>query len=83
MKKMENYEFYLTHSSKFKDANQKGAHHSLKNFHDKVENIKISLIRKIDGHRMLIKAEFVVGALRITADTLNKRNLKVIDIPRD
>lgn len=83
MKKMENYEFYLTHSSKFKDANQKGTHHSLKNFHDKVENIKISLIRKIDGHRMLIKVQFVVGALRITADTLNKRNLKVIDIPRN
>lgn len=32
---------------------------------------------------MLIKVEFIVGALRITADTLNKRNLKIIDIPRD
>jgi hypothetical protein len=48
-----------------------------------VENIKISLIRRVDGHRMLIKMEFVVGALRITADTLNSRSLKIIDIPRD
>lgn len=36
----------------------------------------------INGHRMVVRIEFVDEHLRITGDTMNNRDLKVIVIPK-
>jgi hypothetical protein len=37
----------------------------------------------VDGHKMLIKIEFVGEFLKIVADTQDKRDIKIIEIPKD
>lgn len=37
----------------------------------------------IDGHKMLIKIEFVGDFLKIVADAQDKRDIKIIEIPKE
>jgi len=37
----------------------------------------------VDGHKMLIKIEFLGEFLKIVADAQDKRDIKIIEIPKD
>jgi hypothetical protein len=45
--------------------------------------MKINKFHTIDGCRLKIRAEFIKGFFKITADCLNNTNLKVIEIPKE
>ncbi len=78
---MAHYEFYLT-TFKPKDNH----HFNRTGFNSersKIESLRIKKTAIIDGHKMRIKICFENGMLNITADTLNSKNLKVIEIPKD
>ncbi len=47
-------------------------------FRQKYQDLKVSKIKTIDGHKMLIKIEFVDGYLKIVGDSRDHKDLKVI-----
>lgn len=77
---MAHYEFYLTN---YKESITKSGHSSDRVAKSKLESIKIQRNKVISGHKMAIKVEFTDDYLKITGDTMNQRDLKVIEIPRE
>lgn len=77
---MANYEFNVTHF-KSKDSRIR-SFTSDRLFRNKIEEVKINRIKSIDGQRMVIKIEFVGEFLKIVGDCRDKKDLKVIEIPR-
>ena len=47
------------------------------------EKTKVTKFKNIDGQKMLIKIEFTNDILKITGDSQNSKELKVIEIPKE
>lgn len=80
IKRMAHYEFYLTN---YKESITKSGNSSDRVAKSKLEGIKMQRNKVINGHKIAIKVEFVDEHLKITGDTMNNRDLKVIEIPRE
>lgn len=47
------------------------------------DKTKVTKFKNIDGQKMLIKIEFTNDILKITGDSQNSKELKVIEIPKE
>ena len=80
LKRMANADFYLTNiqsSSRMRSITAEKLNKS------KYEKMRLVKGKVIDGHKMLIKIEFVGDFLKIVADAQDKRDIKIIEIPKE
>ncbi len=81
IKRMTNCQFHLT---QFKTRTSRiRSLTSQRLFREKFEDFKITRLKTIDGHKMVIKMEFIDGYLKIIGDGRDHKDLKVITIPKE
>jgi hypothetical protein len=77
IRRLANHEFNLTTLRSHSRVKQNNSIRS------KLENIKLTRVRMIDGQRMVVRIEFMDEMLKIVGDCQDQKDLKVIEIPKE
>ena len=80
IKRMANCQFNLT---SIKSSSRVRSITSEKFYKTQYDKMRVTKFKNIDGQKMLIKVEFTPEVLKITGDSQNSKELKIIEIPKE